>query len=147
MIFIDWLKRNYPNENEWENIKHITCKKSMITSLEGIENLINLETLDCSYNRLKSLKGIENLTKLIYLECNDNQLTSLKQINNLINLKYIFCDSNKLISLKGIENLSKLETIQFQHNGKNLPPFYISIKDLKKEIIKEHRINIIKKLL
>jgi Leucine-rich repeat (LRR) protein len=45
-----------------------------------------LEVLDCDYNQLKSLEGIENLVNLEYLNCRDNQLTALVGIENLVKL-------------------------------------------------------------
>jgi Leucine-rich repeat (LRR) protein len=93
------------------NLKIICCNNNQLTSLKEIENLINLTQLNCNNNQLASLKGIENLNSLLFLEylnCYYNKLTSLEGIENLINLKELFCSDNQLTSLEGIESLVKL---------------------------------------
>ena len=109
--FLSWLKNRYPDENIWSEIKEINCYNKQLTSLEGIENLINLERLYCEYNRLTSLKEIENLVNLKELDCSGNELTGLEGIENLVNLKEFDCHSNMLTTLEGIENLVNLKEL------------------------------------
>ena len=93
--FLNWLKKNYPDETKWRNIKEIVCYGNRLTSLEGIENLVNLESLYCHNNQLTSLEGIENLVNLKYLYCSRNQLISLEGIENLVNLRELSCYNNQ----------------------------------------------------
>jgi Leucine-rich repeat (LRR) protein len=90
------------------NLERLYCNNNQLISLEGIENLVNLNMLYCNNNQLISLEGIENLVDLTYLECNNNQLTSLKEIENVVNLKILSCNNNKLTSLEGIKNVVNL---------------------------------------
>ena len=96
--FLYWLKINCPDENIWNKITIIDCSNKNLTSLEGIENLVNLKELYCDNNQLTSLEGIENLVNLKFLYCYDNQLTSLEgiKLKNLVNLKYLNCWGNLL---------------------------------------------------
>jgi Leucine-rich repeat (LRR) protein len=89
-------------------LKILCCCNNQLTSLEGIENLVNLKELYCYDNQLTSLEGIENLINLIELACDSNKLTSLEGIENLVDLKELYCSNNQLTSLEGIENLVKL---------------------------------------
>jgi Leucine-rich repeat (LRR) protein len=89
-------------------LEELICYSNQLTSLEGIENLVNLVNLYCSYNKLTSLEGIENLINLKELYCSYNKLTSLEGIENLINLEKIYCSHNQLTSLEGIECLTNL---------------------------------------
>jgi Leucine-rich repeat (LRR) protein len=89
-------------------LKELDCVNNKLTSLEGIENLVNLKKLCCYENQLTSLEGIENLVKLEQLICADNDLTSLEGIENLVNLDMLCCYNNQFTSLEGIENLVKL---------------------------------------
>jgi len=73
MILKDWLDKNYTKE-EQINLINIDCYSAGITTLEGIELLVDLETLHCSDNKLTSLEGIENLDKLKLLYCHTNPL-------------------------------------------------------------------------
>ena len=91
----DYLDKNYTKEKQIA-LTHLDCSYENITSLEGIELLINLNTLFCYENYLTSLKGIENLTNLTHLNCSYNLLTSLKGVENLKSLYYIDCANNPL---------------------------------------------------
>ena len=73
--FLSWLKENCLYENDWNKIKEINCSHNKLTSLEGIENLVNLRRLYLNGNQLTSLEGIENLVNLELLRCYNNQLS------------------------------------------------------------------------
>lgn len=76
------------------------------------------------YNNLTSLKGIEKLNNLVELSCSNNQLTTLKEIINL----------DKLESLRCYNNYYRYTNIH-------------ELKKLKKELLIEHRKNIINKII
>jgi len=133
--FLSWLKKHYPDENKWNKIKEIDCSNKNLTSLEGIENLVNLKELYCDNNQLTSLEGIENLVNLKFLYCYDNQLTSLKEIENLVNLKELYCSNNQLTSLEGIENLVSLEHLYCYDNQ-----FTIEYKNYLRDYCKKRKI-------
>jgi len=93
--FLSWLRNKYPDENTWNKITEIDCHNNQLTSLEGIENLVNLKFLYCYDNQLTSLKEIENLVNLKELYCSNNQLTSLEGIENLVSLEHLYCYDNQ----------------------------------------------------
>jgi Leucine-rich repeat (LRR) protein len=97
-------------------LKILSCSNNQLTSLEEIQNLIDLEKLYCYDNQLTSLEGIENLVNLKRLCCGNNQLTSLEGMEKMVNLKILYCHSNQLISLEGIENLVNLEELCCSNN-------------------------------
>ena len=100
----------------YDQITILHCSSNQLTSLEGIENLVNLQVLYCSYNQLTNLKGIENLANLQILFCYNNQLTSLEGVENLVNLQELYCYNNQLNSLKGIEKLANLQQLYCFNN-------------------------------
>ena len=59
----------------YDQVTSLVCSNNQLTSLEGIENLINLQVLSCSENQLTSLEGIENLVNLKELYCTNNQFS------------------------------------------------------------------------
>ena len=126
MILQEFLDNKYTKTKQLA-LTELRCASSNLTSLDGIENLINLETFDCSYNKISSIEGIENLVNLTYLDCSHNELTSLK----------------------GIEKLSKLELISYSDNKLKYKSneFEDIINDIFKEIKIENRKNTISKLL
>ena len=72
----------------YDQITELDCYNKQLTSLKGIENLVNLEKLICSNNPLTSLKGIEKLVDPRYLDCANIGV-------ELVNLKTLWCQNNK----------------------------------------------------
>ncbi len=101
----------------YDRITYLDCHDIGLTSLEGIENLVNLHILNCWHNNLTNLNGIENLIDLKSLDCSYNDLTSLKEIENLINLEDLYCFNNNLTSLEGLENLTNLKDLWCSNNN------------------------------
>jgi len=99
------------HKNSYKQLTYLRCRNKGLITLEGIENLVNLELLYCSDNHLTNLKGIENLVNLRFLDCSYNNLTSLKGIENLVNLIELICFDNNLTSLEGIESLINLQIL------------------------------------
>jgi internalin A len=105
----DYFRDENISLEEQNKLTFLNCYHNQLTSLEGIENCINLERLSCWNNQLTSLKGIENLTNLKRLYCSYNQLTSLKGIEKCTKLTYLWCNHNQLTSLKELKKLTKLD--------------------------------------
>lgn len=115
---LEWI---YPNKDEYldyiHSITYLSCdNNNNLTSLKGIENLINLTYLSCDNNNLTDLKGIEYLTQLTNLSCSKNNLTDLKGIVGLTKLEYLYCSINNLSSLKGIEELTNITRLYCENN-------------------------------
>jgi len=108
----EYLDNNY-TKKEQKTLTLLNCSDEGITSLEGIEQLVNLKELNCCNNKLTSLKGIEKLVNLEYLDCSHNNLTSLKGIENLDKLRYLYCHNN-LLPYSNLYDLDKkkLEVIK-----------------------------------
>ncbi len=119
IITLNYEKRYLTSLNGIENLinlQFLYCDNNQLTSLEGIENLINLKGLSCTFNQIRSLNGIENLTNLNYFFCQNNQLTNLDEIEKLTNLEVLNCHNNQLTSLEGIENLINLNHLSCWNN-------------------------------
>lgn len=141
MTFQEFLDRNDYSKEEQLALTELRCTHYNLTPLEGIENLVNLQSFDCRVNSLTSLEGIEKCIKLRVLFCSRNNLTSVKGIEHLVNLTFIECQDNNLTSLRGIEKLSKLTYLSCYNNP--LPykdKDYNAIESIFKEINKEIRI-------
>ena len=116
--FLYWLKINCPDENIWNKITIIDCSNKNLTSLEGIENLVNLKILYCYMNRLTSIEGIKlkNLVNLERVDCHSNQLTNLEGIEDLVNLKDLYCDNNQftIVYKNYLKNYCKKRSITLE---------------------------------
>ena len=60
----------------YDQITHLNCFDNDLTSLDGIENLINLKHLNCSNNHLTDLNGMKNLINLRELWCSNNNFSN-----------------------------------------------------------------------
>jgi len=109
------IRKKFGNK-PYDEITKLDGYNKELTSLEGIENLVNLKILFCGHNQLNSLDGVENLVNLEKLYCYHNHLTSLEEIENLVNLKELFLSVNQLTSLEEIENLVNLKTLFCDNN-------------------------------
>jgi len=87
-----------------------------ITSIDGIENFINLFSFKCNTNYLTSLNGIQSLTSLSTLECHTNQLSNINETQNLINLDSIDCSYNYAITSVDLSLLTQLTIFNCSFN-------------------------------
>jgi hypothetical protein len=78
-------------------ITKLALNNQSLTSLNGIENFINLQELACNSNPLGIL-DLSALTNLIFVSCNSCQLTSLN-LNGMYNLQNVNCQNNLFASL------------------------------------------------
>ena len=103
------IDTNFNNEIEYSEaltVYELYLSNSNISSLEGIQNFINLRTLVCQYNNLTELP-VSNLTQLRNLSLESNQLSSVAEIENLVQLNYLGVSDNPLLTLP-LQNLSNL---------------------------------------
>jgi len=82
-----------------------------ITSIDGIENFVNLNTLDCSLNGLTSLNGIQSLTSLFSLNCSSNGLSNINEVINMVSLDNLNCSSNFNILNINVSQLTQLTVL------------------------------------
>ena len=107
-------------EEEAAKIRHLRFDGSKgsykITSLTGLNKLINLRTLDVYGNNLRSLSGIEGLSKLEELEVSNNKLKNLSGVENLFNITSITAIGNQLDSIKSVRTLPRLKNLEVGGN-------------------------------
>lgn len=54
--------------------------------MEGLENLVELNTLDVSYNKIEKIECVSHLTKLTDLWANNNNIDGFDAIEELVTL-------------------------------------------------------------
>ena len=127
--FKAYIVANFDKDNDGEisyeealDVTRITINTNNISSLAGIEYMINLQYLRCIGNgkgddiagALKSIDDSKN-TKLYFLRVSSNPLSSLDVSNNT-ELQQLYCDKNNLSSLD-ISHNPKLETLYCNRNN------------------------------
>lgn len=125
---IDMVKRTHidcAGNKQIENLKPLAklsllkvldCSNTNVTSLDGIEQLQNLEVLNCSNNdNINSLIPCTNLQNLIEVNCGNTMVKSLAPLyghNNLQKLDVHFCTVNNLAPMGELKNLRELNVSQ-----------------------------------
>ncbi len=90
---------------------------SQIISLEGVQNLINIQNLSFSTKNVNDLTPLQYLTNLQVLTFSDSsQPTDLTPLQNLTNLRDIYFQYAQVISLTPLQNLTNLEVLLFGWN-------------------------------
>jgi internalin A len=113
------LESLYPSES-----------KAKITSLQGLEYAVNMESLFLPGQKIKNIKPLSKLKKLTFLAVEENQITDLSPISGLSSLEKLVVDGNMIKSLVPLKNLNKLTDLLASNNQvEDLSP----IKKLKLE--------------
>jgi len=93
---------------EAEAVIILAIANKNISSLQGIEGFVNLESLNCEANNLSSM-NITNLNTLKSLGCHNNNIVTLDVSQNT-NLESFNCSTNPLTSLD-LDNNTALEVL------------------------------------
>ncbi len=107
--------KNAPNPKQLGNIfklKELYCYDTQITSLQPIENLINVEILGIYNSPIKDLSPVSNLIKLKELDCSSTQITTLAPLENLKKLTKLDCSKTDITSLEPVRGLDKLKELR-----------------------------------
>ena len=81
-----------------EKLESVNLKGNSITSLKGIENLINLKSLDISNNSLYDTFSYQDGSKV-------NNIDIIKQLNKNGSLNELHIGGNEIQNLQEIQNL------------------------------------------
>ena len=117
----DYFAIDANNNNEIEvvealEVSFLELSSSSISSLNGIDNFINLVSLQCQNNQITTL-NVNTLTMLTVLDCSNNQLNFLN-INGLLELNFLNCSFNQLTNLNA-NGLASLVTLDCSYNNLN----------------------------
>ena len=97
-------------------IKNLPVKNFGITSLEGIQHLVNLQAIDLGCNSVSDLTPLQNLVNLQRLWFEGNQVSDLTPLQNLVNLRELYFDNNQVSDLTPLQNLVNLQILYFNVN-------------------------------
>ena len=86
--------------------------------LQALWGFKNLKVLNLASNNLTSLAGLEELVNLEVLNVNNNKLNdeSIQVISELVNLKMLFIDRNEISDIAALSKLPHLEVIFVEGN-------------------------------
>lgn len=104
-----------------KNIKQLylypNADNTSINTLDGIENLVNLEEfISNSFVEISDISKLKNLTKLKKISIYKSKVNDISSLKELENLEYLDISNSSITSLKPLENLKKLQYLNLQNN-------------------------------
>ncbi len=114
-----------------ESIKKLECSSQNISSLDGIENLKNLEYLSLWENNITDISKLINLTKLKTLQLGLNNITDINSLINLTDLEKLSLAENSLEDVSTLRYLTSLKWLNLDNNNIKNINFFINLTKLK----------------
>lgn len=101
---------------EMEGLTSLVAVLSRITSLEGLQFAINLESLRVSSGWVSDLSPIADLSKLRDLAVDRNRINDITPLSNLTNLEHLSLDNNEIADVTPLSALGALRTLRLMFN-------------------------------
>lgn len=102
--------------DEVKDIKKLHAPNKNISSLEGIQHLVNLEELLLKENNILDITPIEGLQNLRYLNLWKNSISDISPLKNLTNLQQLDLDSNEIRNIEPLKELTNLKALRLGSN-------------------------------
>ena len=99
-----------------ESITQLHASDFNIESLQGIEQLINLEELDLSVNKIDDLTPLSTLTKISTLNLRENWVADLTALKDLQQLRALHLEYNLIENLAPLLDLKALKEVSVYEN-------------------------------
>lgn len=87
-----------------------------ISSAEGLQYAINLQSLDLRLNKISDVSPISGLTNLRYLSLSRNRVSDLSGLSGLINLEHLDLHGNGIMDISPLSGLVNMETLILRMN-------------------------------
>lgn len=90
----------------------------LVTSLEGIEHLVDLESVDFEGHEIDDITGMGKLTKLNRIRLSDNNIgdDDMAEFEILVNLVDVEMDKNQISDISTLANCMNLEKLSLRDN-------------------------------
>ncbi len=90
-----------------------------ISSIEGIQYAVSLESLNLSHNLIRDLSPLSGLLNLQHLALHNNQIYDIQPLSNLIQLEGLDISKNQIIDISPLAGLTQLKGLIFSTNRVN----------------------------
>ncbi|KAJ3323997.1 phosphatidyl inositol kinase [Boothiomyces sp. JEL0866] len=94
----------------------LCMRQNLLTVINGLDTLINLEELDLYDNRIDKIEGLNHLVKLRHLDLSFNRIRKIENIENLVELTDLYFVSNKISKIEGLDTLTNLVSLELGAN-------------------------------
>lgn len=96
-------------------IKRLTLSSPVITNLDFVENMKDLEEL-LIVGKDVDISSVSKLPGLRYLHIEHSGVTDISALKGMLSLQDIYLDDNKITDISALENLSDLTTLRISKN-------------------------------
>ena len=97
-------------------LKELVLRCCLVSSMEGIENLSQLEKLELYDNQLERISHIETYKSLTILDISFNCIRDMSPVRNCPMLIELYIAQNKLRKIDGLEDMKYLKTLDLGAN-------------------------------
>lgn len=98
-----------------QNVREIDLSRNLLTKIENLSPLKQLETLDLSSNRIEVLENIEFSQKITKINASDNRIHSIFVKNPIQSLKYLNMSKNIINEFNYSKIFPNLTTLILDH--------------------------------
>lgn len=99
------------------SLTELDASEAGVTSLQGIQNLVNLRVLDVTGNAISDLRPLSGLEILQVLFISSSGLTTLDGIQSLESLTFLDAHDNAIADLAPLARLTGLQFLDLTGNG------------------------------
>lgn len=99
------------------SLESLFLNDNEISDLAQLAPLVNLKTLELSGNQISDLSPLQNLTKLVNLRLDNNEITSLSALAGLTELTYLNLEGNQISDPIPLYGLTKLRDLYLGQNS------------------------------
>jgi len=123
--------------HDWQRSGQMTrlvctnAEGAAVQSLQGIENLVNLQLLDLAHNEIADIHLIDRLERLTQLDLGYNRIRNAELSRLRISLSWLNLDHNEIAEVSSLAGLRHLETLSMSHNRLRDIESIARLKDLK----------------
>ncbi|MDP4183405.1 MAG: stalk domain-containing protein, partial [Bacillota bacterium] len=103
-------------KSELAKISGLNASFKNISDLDGIQQLVNLETLILDHNNISNLEPLRDLKKLSKLTLSHNNVTNIEAIQNSTELNFLDLSFNDINDISPLQNLQNLTTLYLAGN-------------------------------
>lgn len=98
------------------NLERLSASDNSITDITPLRNLIKLRSLALNNNKIKDITPLTSLKNLFLLNLAQNEISDIGALRNLPELTYLYLYSNKISDIGILPGLSKLTSLSLGSN-------------------------------
>lgn len=104
-------------KEDLKNVRQLYIESADIVSLEGLQNLVNLEGINISKNNISDLSPLADLLQLKSIAIYNNPISDITPLSNLLDLNHLTIENANVSNIDAVAGLKELKHICFYGNN------------------------------